>query len=104
MSHKDSSRRRYRDFVKAYRDANSGASPDHRGAGAYDIVYILARAINEVGADRHAVVEYLEGLGTTSAPYEGVTGRIIFDAEGDPKEKSVAVGVIRNRAIVTAGQ
>jgi len=91
-------------FVKAYRDANSGASPDHRGAGAYDIIYILARAINEVGADRHAIVEYLEGLGTTSAPYEGVTGRIIFDAEGDPKEKPVAVGVVRNRGIVTAGQ
>jgi branched-chain amino acid transport system substrate-binding protein len=91
-------------FVKAYREANADAKPDHRGAGAYDIMYILARAITEVGADRHAVVEYLEGLGTASAPYEGVTGRIIFDTEGDPKDKSVAVGVIRNRAIVTAGQ
>jgi len=91
-------------FVKAYRDANAGANPDHRGAGAYDIMYMLARAITEVGADRHAIVEYLEGLGTTSAPYDGVTGRIVFDAAGDAKDKTVTVGVVRNKAIVTAGQ
>ncbi len=91
-------------FVKAYRDANAGANPDHRGAGAYDIVYILARAIGEVGADRKAIVEYLDGLGTASAPYDGVTGRIVFDAEGDAKDKPVAIGVVRNRGIVTAGQ
>jgi branched-chain amino acid transport system substrate-binding protein len=93
---------RSRAFVKAYRDANAGATPDHRGAGAYDIVYMLARAIGEVGADRHAIVEYLEGVGTATAPYEGVTGRISFDPAGDAKDKSVAVGVVRSRALVTA--
>jgi branched-chain amino acid transport system substrate-binding protein len=91
-------------FVKAYREANNGGTPDHRGAGAYDIMYILARAIGEVGPDRHAIVEYLEGLGTSSAPYDGVTGRIIFDSAGDAKDKSVAIGVIRNKVLVTATQ
>ena len=91
-------------FVKAYRDANAGALPDHRGAGAYDIMYILARAITEVGADRHAIVDYLEGLGTASSGYDGVTGRIVFDSAGDAKDKSVAVGMVRSKALVSATQ
>ncbi|HEU4569528.1 MAG TPA: branched-chain amino acid ABC transporter substrate-binding protein [Gemmatimonadales bacterium] len=89
-------------FVKAYREANAGATPDHRGAGAYDIMHILARAITEVGPDRHRVVEYLAGLGSESPAYDGVTGRISFDAQGDAKEKPVAIGVVRNKVLVTA--
>lgn len=91
-------------FVAAYRAANNGAAPDHRGAGAYDIVHILARAVAAVGTDREKIVGYLEGLGTVTPPYDGVTGRIIFDANGDPKDKAVAVGVVRNKVMVSAGQ
>jgi branched-chain amino acid transport system substrate-binding protein len=89
-------------FVKAYRAANAGATPDHRGAGAYDIVNILARAITEVGNDRGAILTYLEGIGSTSPAYDGVTGRILFDVDGDAKDKPVAIGVVRSRALVTA--
>ncbi|MEO6067602.1 MAG: branched-chain amino acid ABC transporter substrate-binding protein [Gemmatimonadales bacterium] len=89
-------------FVKAYRAANANATPDHRGAGAYDIVHILARAVGAVGTDRIRIVEYLAGVGTVMPAYDGVTGRIVFDAAGDAKEKPVAIGVVRNRALVTA--
>lgn len=91
-------------FVAAYRAAFSGATPDHRGAGAYDIVHIIARAVAAVGDDREKVVDYLDGIGTATPAYDGVTGRIIFDENGDAKDKTVAVGVIRNKAMVTAAQ
>lgn len=91
-------------FVAAYQAANANARPDHRGAGAYDIMHLLARAIEAVGPDRVKIVQYLEGVGSASAAYDGVTGRIVFDSLGDARDKSVAVGVVRNRALVTAGQ
>lgn len=89
-------------FVRAYATKNGGARPDHRGAGAYDIVHILKRAVETVGTDRVKIVEYLEGMGTTHPAYDGSTGRITFDADGEVKEKSVAVGVVRGRRLVTA--
>ncbi len=91
-------------FVRAYRAANANATPDHRGAGAYDVVHLLARVIGEVGTDRGKVVRYLEGVGSHTPAYDGVTGRIAFDENGDAKEKPVAIGVVRGRALVTATQ
>jgi len=91
-------------FVAAYRAANGGATPDHRGAGAYDILHILARAVTAVGTDREKVVTYLEGVGSVTPAYDGVTGRIAFDENGDAKEKPVAIGVVRNKLLVTATQ
>ncbi|HWA40507.1 MAG TPA: branched-chain amino acid ABC transporter substrate-binding protein, partial [Gemmatimonadales bacterium] len=91
-------------FVTAYQAANANARPDPRGAGAYDIIHILARAIAEVGPDRVEIVRYLDGVGSASPAYDGVTGRIVFDSAGDARDKSVAIGVVRGRALVTAGQ
>ena len=82
----------------------AGATPDHRGAGAYDIVHILALAVAAVGTDREKVVAYLESVGNATPAYDGVTGRIAFDANGDAKEKPVAIGVVRNKLLVTATQ
>ena len=93
-----------RAFVAAYQAANNNARPDHRGAGAYDIMHILARAIAEVGPDRAKIVTYLEGVGSESPAYDGVTGRIVFDSAGDARDKAVAIGVVRGRALVSAGQ
>ena len=80
-----------RKFVAAYAAAKNGAVPDHRGAGA-------------LGTDREKIVGYLEGVGTATKPYDGVTGRIIFDQNGDAKDKAVAVGVVRHMVMMTAGQ
>jgi branched-chain amino acid transport system substrate-binding protein len=88
-------------FVAAYGRAYPGQYPDHRGAGAYDIVHLLARAIERVGLDRAAIRDYLARVGTSEPPYDGVTGRIAFDAHGDVPTKSVVIGVVRDGRIVT---
>jgi branched-chain amino acid transport system substrate-binding protein len=91
-------------FVRAYAAAYGGDQPDHRGAGAYDAVYLIAGAIRARGATRRAVRDYLASIGTEGgpAPYEGVTGRIEFDERGDVRNKSVVVGLVRGGRIVLA--
>jgi branched-chain amino acid transport system substrate-binding protein len=88
-------------FVAAYARAYGGERPDHRGAGAYDIVYLLARAVAEVGTDRRAVRDYLARIGTDLPAYEGVTGTIAFDARGDVPAKPVVIGAVRGGRLVT---
>lgn len=89
-------------FVSAYRQAYEGALPDHRGAMTYDAMYLLARAIAEVGTDRQALRDYMASQVTTEAPYAGVTGTIAFDENGDVVNKPVALGVVRGGNLVTA--
>lgn len=89
-------------FVAAYRAAYLGQPLDHRGAAAYDIVYLLARGLDAVGADRRRLRDYLAGIGRTSPPYQGVTGTIAFDEEGDVPGKEVVVGVVRDGRLVMA--
>jgi branched-chain amino acid transport system substrate-binding protein len=89
-------------FVEAYHAAYGTQPLDHRGAAAYDIVYLLARAIEAVGPNRSRLIQYLAGVGTASPPFEGVTGRIAFDAQGDVPTKAVVIGVIRDGAVITA--
>ena len=88
-------------FVAAYRRTYDGARPDHRGAGAYDVVQLLARAIEDVGTDRRALRDYLAAVGGDRPAFEGVTGRIAFDRAGDVPEKTVVIGVVRNGRLVT---
>lgn len=88
-------------FVAAYARAYPGQYPDHRGAGAYDIVYLLARAIERVGTERGAIRDYLARIGTSEPAFDGVTGRIAFDAQGDVPSKPVVIGVVRSGRIVT---
>ncbi len=88
-------------FVASYRRAYGDRTPDHRGAGAYDIVHLLARAIEAVGPDRMALRAYLAGVGSTTPPFRGVTGSIAFDANGDVPDKEVVIGVIQDGRLVT---
>jgi branched-chain amino acid transport system substrate-binding protein len=88
-------------FVADYARAYGGWRPDHRGAGTYDIVFLLARAIAEAGADRRAIRDYLAGVGREHPPFDGVTGTIAFDARGDVPGKSVVIGVVRGGRLVT---
>ena len=83
-------------FVSAYGRANHGDRPDDTGAGTYDAVNLVARAIQEAGPDRMAVRDYLAGVGRAHPAYEGVTGSIAFDSLGDVPAKSVVMGVVRH--------
>jgi branched-chain amino acid transport system substrate-binding protein len=88
-------------FVAAYERAYDGARPDHRGAGAFDIVHLLARAMEEVGPDRRALRDYLAAVGAGRPAHEGATGRIAFDSLGDVPDKPVVIGVVRNGRLVS---
>jgi len=70
-------------------------------AGAYDIVYLLARALTAGGPDRRALRDYLAQVGRARAAFEGVTGTISFDDRGDVAGKSVVVGVVRGGRLVS---
>jgi len=88
-------------FVAAYARAYEGQRPDHRGAGAYDIVQLLARVFTAAGTDRLAVRDYLARVGAGVPAYDGVTGTIAFDGRGDVPAKPVVIGVVRDGRIVT---
>lgn len=88
-------------FVAAYARAYPGQYPDHRGAGAYDIVYLLARAIEAVGTGRSDVRDYVAAVGGSEPAFEGVTGRIAFNEQGDVPDKPVVIGVVRSGRLVT---
>ena len=89
-------------FVAAYREAYGGRTPDHRGAGAYDIVYLLADAIDAVGPSRDRIQLYLSGVGSDNPAFEGVTGTIAFNGYGDVPDKDVVIGVVRGSTLVPA--
>ena len=87
-------------FVADYAGAYHGQRPDHRGAGAYDIVFLLARAIQEAGPERRAIRGYLAQVGRGKPPFEGATGTVAFDANGDVPGKEVVMGVVRDGLLI----
>ncbi|MEE9602069.1 MAG: ABC transporter substrate-binding protein [Thermoguttaceae bacterium] len=90
------------DFVRAYRAAYRNELPDYRGAGTYDILYLLAQAMETVGPNRGRIRDYLAQVGRDIEPFEGVTGPIAFDENGDVPEKDVVIGVISDGRLITA--
>ncbi|HEX2094231.1 MAG TPA: ABC transporter substrate-binding protein [Longimicrobiaceae bacterium] len=102
----DRSSEKARAFVEAYM-RRFNELPDHRGAMAYDAVMLLAQAIREVGTDRKAIRDYLAKVGREGsgvAVFEGVSGTIAFDENGDVPGKEVAVGVVRGGRLVSVSQ
>jgi branched-chain amino acid transport system substrate-binding protein len=88
-------------FVRDYR-TRFHELPDHRGAMTYDVIYLLKDAIEHGGASRAAIRDYVAGVGTRTSPFEGVSGEIKFDRNGDVVGKPVTVGIVHNRQLVTA--
>ena len=89
-------------FVDAY-NQKYNEMPDHRGAMTYDAIKLIVEALREVGTDRMALRDYVASVGSSRPAFEGVSGRIAFDPNGDVAGKEVAMGVVRNGMLVTAG-
>lgn len=86
-----SERKVSRTFTEKY-----GKHPDF-GVGtalAYDAVMVLARAIEKAASTTgEDIVQALRTLG----PYEGITGKIQFDANGDPLKSAVIMEIQNGR-------
>ena len=82
-------------FVGAYAHAYPGERPDHRGAAAYDIVNLLADVLMQT-TDRREIRDRLARVS-----YEGVTGKIAFDANGDVPAKPVGIGTVHGGQLIT---
>jgi branched-chain amino acid transport system substrate-binding protein len=89
-----------RAFAERFR-ASYGREPDSFAALGYDATHLLARAATQAGPSRRAIRDYLAAVGREGGreAFEGVTGTIRFDRNGDPEGKAFAVGVIRNGSI-----
>lgn len=98
----DRSNPRNEAFVSAYRASFADRAPDHRAAGAYDAVHLLAEAIRAVGTDRARAREYLADVGSTVPAFQGVTGSIAFDQNGDVTRRQIWIGVVRAGRLTTA--
>jgi branched-chain amino acid transport system substrate-binding protein len=58
-----------------------GRPPDDTDAMVYDAFMLLGKAVREAGADRAAVRGWLESLGGSRAPWQGITGPVSFRGE-----------------------
>jgi len=74
----DSDRPEVQEFVQAYQDAY-GAEPDVYAAYGYDAMMVLARALADEHASPYDLWKGLRGL----TDYQGVTGFIQFDEQGE---------------------
>ncbi len=92
-----------RRFVGAYRRKYPEAgAPNQPAAASYDAIYLLRDVISRVGTDRAAVRRALAGVGSATAPYDGVTGTVAFDAAGDVPNQNVYMGLVKQGAIEVA--
>jgi branched-chain amino acid transport system substrate-binding protein len=79
-----------RAFVRDYQ-ARYGQVPDHRAALSYDAAMLIGAAALEVGSDRHRIRDRVAATGRDQPAYQGVTGEIRFDEQGDVIGKTVLV-------------
>jgi branched-chain amino acid transport system substrate-binding protein len=87
-------------FVDAYKAKFDGANPDWFVANSYDVVMLAAAAATKAGSnDRTAINDALTSIGT----YEGISGPITFDENGDVI-KPLSIVIVENGGLVTAPQ
>ena len=96
----ESNRRFVAAFLKKYPDAGP---PNQPAAGTYDAIYLLREVIARAGTGRDAVRRALAGVGTSTPPFEGVTGTIAFDAAGDVSTQNVYIGLVRRGVVEVQG-
>jgi branched-chain amino acid transport system substrate-binding protein len=89
-----------RRFVQAFhRKYPDAGTPNQPAAATYDAIYLLRDIIARVGTERSAVRRELAGLGAATPPFEGVTGSVAFDANGDVSNQNVYIGLVHRGAV-----
>jgi len=87
-------------FVDAYKAKYEGANPDWFVANSYDVCMLLAAAAEKAGSnERTAINDALAEIGT----YEGISGPITFDENGDVI-KPLSIVIVQDGSLVTAPQ
>jgi branched-chain amino acid transport system substrate-binding protein len=87
-------------FVKAYQAKYKGQNPDWFAANSYDVIMLAAKAAETAGKnDRASINETLATIGA----YEGISGSIQFDENGDVI-KPLSIVVVEKGRLVTAPQ
>ena len=85
-------------FVAAFKAKFNGAVPDYFSANSYDVIMLAAAAAKAAGSNsRQAIEDQLSKMGT----YNGISGAITFDANGDV-QKPLDIVLVQNGALVTA--
>jgi branched-chain amino acid transport system substrate-binding protein len=84
-----------RRFVEAFRRKYK-TLPNQPAAGTYDALYLLRDVIARAGTSRADVRRALAGVGSVTPPFEGVTGTVAFDANGDVPNQNVYIGVVQH--------
>jgi len=93
-----------REFVRAYRLKHPEAPlPNQPAAATYDIMYLLQSAIAKAGTDRARLRDTISAIGGSAPPFEGVTGAIAFDENGDVPRQRVLVGRIEAGTVRAVG-
>lgn len=77
-------------YVERFRSA-TGRAPLPSATMNRDAIMLLVQAVREVGADRARIRTWLERLGTSHPPFEGITGAITFRKEAAPRLRIVRV-------------
>lgn len=97
FSNKDTEKR-VKEFVDAYQ-AKYDELPSSFAALGYDAMYMMEQAIKEAGeADGQKIQEKLAAI-----DYNGVTGHLRFDENGDPSSKTVTIiKVVDGQATIEA--
>lgn len=90
-------------FVASYAERYPDEPPPNQPAAAsYDAIHLLTQVMKAHGTEREQIREGLEAV-DVEEPFEGVTGQIAFDANGDVPTREVYVAVVRNGALRLAG-
>jgi branched-chain amino acid transport system substrate-binding protein len=86
-----------RRFVNAYRHEYPSAPPPDQGAAStYDVVRLLAKSIQDAGANRERIRSVIAGTGTRTPPFDAAIGPISFDSLGDVPSLGARIGVVRH--------
>ncbi len=91
---------RAKKFAESFR-AKYNREPDAWAALSYDAFQMIVTAMREKSVSREGIFQYLKGINSAATAYDGLTGKIFFDEEGDCR-KPVQVAIVKNGRFVAA--